>query len=243
MFTQEQLDAAVAAAVTTAVAEKSAKLQELSGKVSHYEKTYDGIDAEEARANKQALKDLEKQNAGGDPKKVEELLTKQEKELREKIFKPELEKRDGQIGKLQSELKELRVVETAFGKVTGKLYDKASDEFKAHIRATCDVDDDGNVIVKDTNGKPRYSPKNAAAKMTIDEYIEELVSAKDHWFLNQTASGTHKGGEKFSGTGAEITFEQFNALPDEKQKEILNSKDFPAARRREFFNRVALQRK
>lgn len=234
-YTQAEVDAMITS--------ERDKTQTWMAKATDFEKRYNGIDPEEARANKEALERVKKDKAVGDPKEIDRLINEKEAELREKIFKPELEKRDGQIGKLQSELRELRVVETAFGKVTGKLYDKASDEFKSHIRATCDVDDDGNVIVKDANGKPRYSPKNAAAKMTIDEYIEELVSTKDHWFLNQTASGTHKGGEKFSGTGAEITFEQFNALPDEKQKEILNSKDFPAAKRREFFNRVALQRK
>lgn len=212
------------------------KTQTWMAKATDFEKRFNGIDPEEAKANKAALDQIKKDKAAGDPKEVDKLITDKEAELREKVFKPELEKRDGRISKLESELKELRVVETAFSKVTGKLYDKAADDFKAHVRATCDVDDEGNIIVKGTDGKPRYSAKNASQKMTIDEYIEELMGTRDHWFLNKTAAGSHSGGEKFSGQAAEMTFEQFARLSDADQKAILPK--IPEAKRDEFINRA-----
>lgn len=194
--------------------------QTLGGKVTHFEKTYKGIDPDEFHATKQALAELQQKASGGDPEKIKQLLEAAKADVRKEI-QSELDTERNQVKTLSGRLKEITVVEGVFSKAAGKLYDKAHDDFKDYVRRYCDAGDDGQIIVKDDKGNQRYSPKNPSQPMSPEELIEELSNKKDHWFANTIPAGGKAGGEKYANGASKLSLQQFHALGSAEQQDYL----------------------
>lgn len=222
-FTKEQLDAAIQAAV----AEKSAKIQELSGEVTHYKKTYEGINPEKARADAEAVEQLKRENASTDPKKIEALVNEAKEAVR-KEFGSQINDRDTELAKLKSELKEERVVNVMFGKFSGQIYEKAQPDFKDFIRRYCDQDAEGNIIIKDDKGEIRRSKSNAALPMTVDEMLGELKETRDYWFNNPTGEGTKTNGYKTTSGANTVDIEALKKIADPVERQKVISKLDPS---------------
>jgi hypothetical protein len=238
MATVEEVQAQLAQANThiaqlnTEIAKQRDIAQNMGAEVTNLTKKFQGIDPDEYSAMKGAIAEFQKEKGG---KKDDGAVAAREAELR-KDFATQLQERDDKIKGLSGTLKERTVVDGVFTKVAGKIYDKASEEFKDYIRRNCDLTDDGSIVVKNDKGV-RYSPKNAAVPMSVDELIEELTTVKDHWFSNPTPAGGHQNGQKFVNGATTITVESLKAIADPTERmKVINSLEGP--KRLELLNKL-----
>ena len=189
------------------------------GKFTTIEKTLNGKSLEALIAAAEERDILARQAAEKDPKKFDEEVNRVRQE-----FAPKLEEKDKTISTLSSQLKELTIVDVAIKKAGDAIYPKAADDFRSYVRAHCDLDDDKNVVVKDANGKVRYSPSNPSVLMTVDELIAELKVSRDHWFSSKVPPGGHEPNKGGSASGLTLTTYQ-DMLKAEKSHGIAAVKD------------------
>lgn len=194
--------------------------QNWMGKATHYEKTLGGKDPVALIEAAKERDLLAQQQAIGDPKKFESELERRSNEIRQQ-FAPRLEEKDKELSSTKNRLKDLLIVDRVFSKASDQIYPKAVDDFKAYIRNVCDIDENEEIVIKDSNGKVRYSPANPSKPMAIDELIKELSEQKDHWFTNKTPQGGKMGGEKVVSAAGDVTLASLSKLSDDEQRQIL----------------------
>ncbi len=220
---QSQQSTDVQAELTT-LKNELAKQRDLTqtwmSKATHYEKTLDGKDpiALIEAAKERDL--LAKAQAVGDPQKFEAELERRSNSIRQE-FAPKLEEKDKELSSVKSKLKDLLIVDRVFSKASDQIYPKAADDFKAYVRAVCDLDENEEIIVKDSSGKIRYSPNNPSKPMQVDELIKELSEQKDHWFTNKTPQGGKMGGEKIVTASGDWNLASLSKLSADEQKQVL----------------------
>jgi len=205
------------------------------GKATHYEKTLNGKDpiALIEAAKERDL--LAQQAAVGDPKKFESELERRAADIR-KEFAPQLENKDKELSGVKSKLKDLLIVDKVYSKASDKVYPKAAEDFKNYVRAVCDLDENEEIIIKDSQGKVRYSPNNASKPMSVDELIAELTESRDHWFTNPVPKGGKMEGDKSAGGQKDWTLESLARLSDSEQRKVLA--EMPEAKRKELVAQI-----
>lgn len=203
------------------------RAQRFEAKVTDLEKTfakYKDIDPTEYKANKEALARLEQERAASKPEEIERLITKAKEETRKELGR-KVEEYEGTIQKLTAQNHELMVVDRVFSAASSELNDDMHDIFKDMARRACGLDDEGNIIVKDSKGEIRYSPKNPSLKMTHQELIEELRSTKASMFKSTFKSGAKGDGTKSSSGGGvdrKYTAAELQSMDPMKAKEIMD---------------------
>ena len=194
------------------------KYDQVRAQVEDLTRKFSGIDPEKAKADAAALLQLQKEGAAGDPKKIETLLAQREAELRKELAK-EIDTHKQRADQLGSRVKELEVTDKVFAIAAGRFNDDTHEDVKAKIRQFCDLGEDGQIIVKDDKGKPRYSTKNPSAPMSPAEFTDWLVEQRPSWAKPTMTSGVKDPGQKVpAGNFANIrTLDDVNRQPNPKE--------------------------
>lgn len=104
------------------------------------------------------------------------------------------------ITTLEGQLKQERVKTPGIAKAAEYFNADQLPLIQIMIERNCDLEE-GEIVVKDDSGKVRYSPNNARLKMTMDEYLQELVTKYPSSAKPKGTSGGDPGtGKKTTST-------------------------------------------
>ena len=146
-----------------------------------------------------------------DSQKLHQLLEKSAKPEDQEAFKKRLEDTySTKISTLEKDLetanknvRTYRVTNEAM-KLHGKYFVEGSeDEIQSLVDANCDWDDKAKVIViKGSDGQPRYSTSRAGNLMNVEEYFQEIAGKRKYLAKSSARSGTFDGdGHNRGGSG------------------------------------------
>lgn len=214
---------------TVDVGALQARIQELEshkntwmGKATDLEKKYKGVDPDEYHANKSALDELQRTKALGDPKAMDTWKAETEKNVRNSVQK-ELDAAISRAKALESENRELKVVDRVFKDIAEDFNSDCFDEVKSFVRRFGDVDEKGNLFFKDDSGNIRYSQGSPSKQMDAKEFGQWIGSLKPSWKKPSHVRGTENGNQTKSGNGnggATITAREFMVLPQAEQRAL-----------------------
>lgn len=129
------------------------------------------------------------------PEQIEARIREKEAEIRATVQK-DIDSFSTENKTLKGQLKELQIVDRAFSHFAGKINEDVADDVKALIRRDGDLDDKGNIVFKDENGKIRYAPGSTTQPMTPAQYVEWVSTVKGSYFKSTAVPGTKGPGEK-----------------------------------------------
>lgn len=197
------------------------QMQTWMGKATDIEKKLNGKSLDFLIAAAEERDILAAERAKADPKQFDSELNRRVDTVRQELGS-KLTEKDNKINELSAHLKELRVVDSVVKSAGDSIYKNAADDFREYVRRHCDEGDNGQIVVKDSNGKPRYSPENPSKLMSVEELINELKTTRDHWFSNKIPAGGHQPGEKSSSaTGSVSTWAELSKLSKEEADKVL----------------------
>ena len=154
------------------------EVNELIGKrVSQVNKKFENVDVDEYKALKSLKEQIE-----------EETLIK--KEDFNGVLKKQKEKNEMEVSKLRTELESIKI-DGALIDAASKAKSVAPDHVAQLLRKSIRLDDNGNVIVTDSEGKQRYTDN--ADPMNVDNLVEEFLS-KNQYFKSAGPSGAGSTG-------------------------------------------------
>jgi len=179
--------------------------------------TVKDIDPVKYKATLEDYDNIRKENAKGDPKKIDELVSEKEARIRAEVQK-ELDELRGKSTKAETELRELRVVDRAHSLFGSRFNDDVQDDVKARVRKDADINEDGAIVFKDDKGQLRYSHVDRTKLMTADEYAEELANLKPSWAKATHVAGGMQPGIKSNGTGGMDPVRWLRLSPAERAK-------------------------
>jgi hypothetical protein len=180
------------------------QMQTWMGKATDIEKKLNGKSLDFLIAAAEERDILAAERAKADPKQFDSELNRRVDTVRQELGS-KLTEKDNKINELSAHLKELRVVDSVVKSAGDSIYKNAADDFREYVRRFCDEGDAGQIVVKDSNGKPRYSPENPSKLMSVEELINELKTTRDHWFSNKIPAGGHQPGEKGAAPSQSIS--------------------------------------
>lgn len=117
----------------------------------------------------------------------EQLIKKQDFDT---VLKKHKEKSDNEVSRLRSELEKIRI-DGALINAASKAKSVAPDHVAQLLRAHVKLDESGNAIVVDKDGKARYT--DDAEPMTVEQLTEEFLSS-NQFFRAAGPSGTGSSG-------------------------------------------------
>jgi hypothetical protein len=218
------------AQVNTAVEAEHAKemMQKWQAKATNYEKElekFKNVDVEEYKALKEEIQLLRRENAKDDPKKIEEVITKEkatiEKELQSRYGK-KFEEFEGKLAESQKELSRLRVVNPAMLKAAERF--NSSELTLIQLLVEKDLTYiDGQISVLGDDGKPRPSVKDPRNTMGLDEYLDLLAEKYPGCAKPKGKSGAREGGMAESAQGrtsGSITVEKYLQMTPQERQQI-----------------------
>ena len=213
------------------------KVQRLQGLLSTKEKEYNrvvsvykDIDPEEHRSLKQKLEEKEREAVEKDPQKIEELYQRKLDKYRNEV-ETEKQSLKEQLDALARVNKSLAVTDRVMSEI-GPLFNiDAVKWIKREVEESCDLDEDGSIVVKDESGDVLYK---GARPMTPKEYGELLVEKYPSLAKASGVSGvkdatpgtraTPRGSNKTPETWAEL-----QAMPNAREVLERLKKENPAA--------------
>ena len=205
-----------------------ARIQELEthkntwmGKATEYEKKFQGVDPDEYHSLKASVEQLQREKAIADPKQMDAWKADTEKLVRSTVQK-QLDDAIARAKSLESENKELKVVDRAFKDIADEFNSDCFDEVKQYVRRFGDVDEKGNLIFKDENGAIRYAQGSTSKQMDAKEFGAWIGSLKPSWKKPTHVRGTDTGNQTKSAgaNGATITAKDFMQLPQAEQRAL-----------------------
>lgn len=213
------------------------KIQRLQGLLATKEKeyakmasVYKDIDPDEHRSLKAKLEEKEREAAEKDPRAMEELFQRKLDRIRSEL---ETE-RDGlkeQLDGLARVNKTLAVTDKVMSEIGGLFNSDAAKWIKKEVEESCDLDEDGSIVVKDDNGDVLYK---GARPMTLKEYGEYLVERYPSLAKASGLSGVkdatpgQKSGVRSSNKIPQ-SFAELQAMPNPKEVLERLKKEDPAA--------------
>lgn len=192
------------------------------GKLTDLEKQierFKGIDIDKLKADSEALAMMMKDKAktSGNQADIDALLSETEKKVRDQL-QPKIEELANDKNQLASKLKELTVVDGVYSKIGNKFNDDMQSFVKQIIRQSVDLNENNEFIIKDENGKPRYSKVSVNQLMTIDEFSKELEEKYPSAVKSSVPAGTKTNGTtKVSG---DLSAERYLRMSPEERKSI-----------------------
>jgi hypothetical protein len=153
------------------------------------------------RVLEKAKKYDEVANKVTDPDGIAKRAQEIEQEISERYSRKLTEKEERER-KLEQELNELRVV-TPATQEAAKFFTADGLKLIAPLVKASLSYENGEIVVKDSSGKPRPSKKDPrVAKMPLSEFMEELAGEYPSVALNKAPAGSKQaGGEKITGNG------------------------------------------
>lgn len=164
-------------------------------------KTWEGLDPEEVKRLVGIKADLESEKLfkKGDIDSLIANRTQAMKDAHDKALKEATE----QINAARNELTALKIDGAVLAEATKLgLRPGATDDLIARARRTFSLDDKGNLVAKDANGKPLYG--TTSDPLTAAEWAAQLASTATHLFLPNAGGGAPGGG---GGGGGQDTTE------------------------------------
>ncbi len=204
------------------------RARNFEAKLTDYEKRFNGIDPERYKALNEEVSILRKEAAGGDPRKIEDLISKERHELEqalEKRYSSKLTETETTLKQREGELRRLKVIKPAMIEAAKYFQPDQLSLLEPVIESSLDLEGD-EIIVKGKENKPMPSVKEPRnSKMGLDEFFENLVSK-----YPSSAKSTMQPGGKQAGTkmipltGKVYDLAQLSRMPD-GGKEALNNMD------------------
>lgn len=201
--------------------------QKSDAELMDYKRRFEGIDPDRVKADREALAALERESAAGDPKKIDELVSKASKDI-ETRFAGALESEKTARTKAEAELHQLRVVNGAMSVIAPQLNADAVPLIEGIVAKQCGWVD-GKLVVLDADGKPRYSAGNPSVPMSVEEYAKELSGRHPSCFKATHVAGARDGVEQRSNGARTIDLktasyaeqkEHFKNNPDEAKRVV-----------------------
>lgn len=189
------------------LAQADERAKRFEGLFTDLEKRYSSvkdIDPVAYKAMQEDYDNLRKQAAQGDKNEIDRLLADKEKALTSR-FETKLNELQTLTEKLQSENKELKVVDRAMETIGGRFNDDTHGFIKQFVRQAVDRGESGDFVVKDEQGNVRYSKQNPSKPLSLEEYADEL--AEKHPSLaraNVPAGGVQNGQRLPSGAQVDL---------------------------------------
>jgi len=142
------------------------EVNELIGKrIAQVNKKFENVDLEEYNALKSLKEQVEE----------EKLINKEDFNG---VLKKQKEKSEGEIHRLRSELKTIKI-DGALIDAASKAKSVAPDHVAQLLRGQIKLGEDGNVMVTDKEGKQRYTDN--ADPMTVHNLVEEFLSGNTYF--------------------------------------------------------------
>ena len=193
-----------------------AKHTEMGGKLTDFEKQFEKINKwgglEKISADLEAFNLLQEERAKEKPEDLKVWKTQTEQTIRQSIQK-DVDTWKTKAEQAESKYKERVIIDAAFTVASGKLHDAAKEDFKALARQHGDLDDNGNVVFKDAQGKVLYKEGSATEPLDAVGFVSWAVKNKPHYFASQTVNGDRDSGATSSTyEGAEITVDQYLSM-------------------------------
>lgn len=215
------LQAQIAAAVEAATKGLKAKNEELLGKnktLAERAKTYDGLgmDPEQLKALKDRLDQDEdaKLLAEGKKQVVIEKYTERMRAQHE-LDKKELSDKIAAEARRADTYRQ-SVLDSQILRVTGGLHKGAIEDALLHARNLFTLDDKGNAVQLDSEGRPVLG-KDGATPFSPAEWIELQKELKPHWFPMNTSGSGGGNAREASGSGKQMKRADFDRLPPVEQ--------------------------
>lgn len=213
------------------------KIQRLQGALTTKEKEYNrvvsiykDIDPDEHRTLKQKLEEREREAAEKDPQKMEELFQRKLDKYRNEV-ESEKQSLKEQLEALARVNKTLAVTDKVMSEISGLFNQDALKWIKREVEESCDLDEDGSIVVKDDSGDILYK---GARPITPKEYGELLVEKYPSLAKASGVSGVKdatpgqrspaRGGNKVPESWAEL-----QAMPNAREVLERLKKENPAA--------------
>ena len=213
------------------------KLQRLQGLLTSKEKEYNrvvsvykDIDPDEYKTLKQKLEEKEREAAEKDPQKMEELFQRKLDKYRNEV-ETEKQSLKEQLDALAKVNKSLAVTDKVMSEISGLFNQDALKWIKREVEESCDLDEDGSIVVKDDSGDILYK---GTRPMTPKEYGEILVEKYPSLAKASGISGVKdatpgqrsapRGGNKVPESWAEL-----QAMPNAREVLERLKKENPAA--------------
>lgn len=219
----------------TKLIQKNQRLQgqyvELEKKWKEFTSMYKDIDPDEYKQLKGKLEEAEKKAAEKDPAKMEELFERKLSKLRND-FNSEKETLTQQLENLRKQNKTLAVTDKVMGEISSFFNQDALKFIKREVEESCELDDDGTIIIKDDNGDILYK---GSKPLTIKEYGELLAEKYPSLARFQGSGGSRDmtPGQKVPGNRGSNrvpeTYAELQAMPNAKEVLARLQKENPAA--------------
>jgi hypothetical protein len=168
-------------------------------------------DPESLRGRLEDYENLRKDKAITSKDDLDKLLQTKEQEIRQSL-QSEFEGLKGTFEKTQSELRELKITDRVFSLAASQFNDDVHDDVKDYIRKYCDLNEDGQIIVKDAKGGIRHRDGKPAEKMDGADFVNWLATQKPSWAKAKGKSGDRVNGTMSTGgSGVGLTAEKYIA--------------------------------
>lgn len=181
--------------------------------LEEFKTKFKGFDPDQYKKDQEELAALRRQSTGGDEKKINELIENEKKAI-EARFSGKIQELETELNSTKSEFKREKVTKTVVSALTGKVKSDSVKLLEPIIEKDCDWYE-GNLVIKDSNGKPRYSKANPSQLMTPEEYITELQTTFPSCFEATAKPGAKNGYERVNGNATQITsMDDFKRMAD-----------------------------
>lgn len=206
------------------------QLADVEKKLNTFTSIYKDIDPEEYRGLKQKLEEKEREAAEKDPAKMEELFQRKFDRYRNEVEQEKQSLKD-ELNLLKMTNKTLAVTDKVMSEISTLFNQDAIKFIKREVEESCDLDEDGSIVVKDDSGDILYK---GARPMTPKEYGEFLVEKYPSLAKASGVSGTKDmtPGQKSGGrhpNKVPQTYAELIAMPNAREVLERLKKDDPQA--------------
>lgn len=218
----------------TKLLEKNQRLQgqltDIEKKYNRFSSMYKDIDPDEYRSMKERLEEAEKKSADNNPEELEKIFQRKMDSLRAQAEQDKQSLQE-ELLNLKKINKTLAVTDRVMSEVSGLFNQDAVKFIKREVEESCDLDEDGNIVVKDENGDILYK---GARPMTPKEYGDLLVEKYPSLAKatgvggTQDATSRQKTGSRSSNRVPE-TYAELQAMPNAREVLERLKRENPAA--------------
>lgn len=164
------------------------ELQGTKTELSRLKEEYKGVSKDELFALRSANKELQEQVAKKSPEDLEAWKQNFEKESNER-YSATIEELKSELKTVKHDNKTLRVYDRAMSKAADIFTQSGLELLRIKAERELDLNDKGEIVVKDDSGKPRISKADPRFDMGLDEWIEEKKTTHEDLVKNKQISG------------------------------------------------------
>lgn len=217
-----QKDSASKDSVSKADYEKlQTQLTQVTNQFSEIKSKLGDLDIDTVVSRAREAEELKKKAAESDPKKIDELLKEKEDEVSSR-FTRQLEEARTEARTKAQELKTERVIKTVNGQAAEVFNPDALPLIESIIEKNCDWED-GQVVIRNSDGKIEYSKKDPSKKMSVKEFLDELSAKHPSLAKSNMKSGVKDGagasnGNPVGDTG--ISVQKYLSMTEAERKAL-----------------------